>query len=132
MCLASRAACIVKVADVPLVEAVLVDLACTVNIALVALEWNEWDDFSFFGRICCGAGECVVNSVRSRSSGGGIRAAVNGSSLALALFRGCYWRVYSRVVETDAARVNILEFFFKRRSFSLVVFVLSRFFNIFL
>ena len=41
MCLAARAACIVQVANVPLVEAVLVDLACAVNIALVALERDE-------------------------------------------------------------------------------------------
>ena len=55
VCLAAWAASVFQVAEVPLVKAVLVDLAYTVAIALVALEWNEWHDFGFFGAVCCGA-----------------------------------------------------------------------------
>ena len=127
MRLAARAASIFQVADVPLVEAVLVDVACAVAIALVALERDEWYGFGFFGCDCCGAGERVVVSVGSR----GICATVGDSPLALSFFRGGYWRVNSSVVEADAASVGILEFFFELFSFSLVA-VLCRFFNIFL
>ena len=131
--LATRTACILQVADEPLVEAVLVDLACAVGVAFVALKRDEWHNFSFslrrLWRLCrSGAGKCVGSS--SGAGCGGIHAAVNDGSFALIFFRGCYRRVNSGVMEADAACVNILEFFFKRRSFSLVV-VFRRFFNVF-
>ena len=124
MGLATRAAGIVQVADVPLVNTVLVDLACAVGIALVALERNKWNNFCFFWRWWCWVG-------RGGGGGGGVHAAVNDGPFALVLFRGSNWRVYSCVVKADATCVHILEFFFKCFSFSLVT-VLGRFFNIFL
>ena len=118
--LATRAACILQVADEPLVEAVLVDLACAVGVAFVALKRDEWDDFSFslrrLWRLCRGgAGKCVGSSSGAVCSG--IRAAVNDGSFAL-IFLGVVtggstaasWRQMQHVLTSWSSSSSVAAF----------------------